>query len=258
MFGRLVRWFLVGDSATPRIDYAKRVELRSAAFPDSYLPFVAELAQTAALSSVQRAKLHGDILVFVGEKQFVGVDLELTDRHRVIVATAAALLVLGTDIAQFDHVREIRILETNPEPNVGGHYESRHLERDGEVIERYGVVHLGWPSVLDGLVRNEGQHTAIHELAHAIDHADGALDALQHHQHFARWVERLRKLPLHSERRGDFIYTEVIGDTDGPELFASASELFFECPRRLQQLDAALFDALVEIYALDPRMLSDR
>jgi hypothetical protein len=258
MFGRLVRWFLVGDSDEPRIDYAKRVELRSAPFPASYLPFVAELAQTAALSSVQRAKLHGDILVFVGEKSFVGVDLELTDRHRVIVATAAALLVLGTDVAQFDHVREIRIFKDNPEPNVGGHYESRRLERGGKVIEHSGVVHLGWPAVIDGLVRNEGQHTAIHELAHAIDHADGKLDALQTHAQFAGWVERLRKLPLHSERRGDFLYTEVIGETEGPELFASASELFFECPRRLHQLEPALFDALVAIYAIDPRMLSDR
>ncbi len=121
MFGRLVRWLgqKMAASAHPlpdRIDETKRDELRSTPFPDAYYRHVSEIAQTAGLTAEQRAKLHGDILIFLHEKQFVGVDLELADRHHVVVATSAAILVLGRHISQFDHVREIRIYAGDPAP----------------------------------------------------------------------------------------------------------------------------------------------
>ena len=39
---------------------------------------------------------------------------------------------------------------------------------------------------------------------------------------------------------------------------AVASELFFECPRKLYKLEPTLFEALVEIYGSDPRSFTDR
>lgn len=259
MFGRFVRWLghkMAG--AAHRIDEKKRDELRSTPFPDAYYPHVSEVAQTAGLTAEQRAKLHGDILIFLHEKQFVGVDLELADRHRVIVATTAAILVLGRHISQFDHVQEIRIYAGDPVPQVGGRYLGREGRIGGEVVSVSGVVELGWSSVTEGLIRPEGQHTAYHELAHAFDHADGRFDALRSHEHFERWSARLHNMPLHSMRIGDRIRTDLIGDAEGPELFAVASELFFECPRKLYKLEPTLFEALVEIYGSDPRAFTDR
>lgn len=63
MFGRLVRWLgqKMAGSAQP-IDHAKRDELRSTPFPETYYRHVAEVSQTAGLTAEQRAKLHGDIL----------------------------------------------------------------------------------------------------------------------------------------------------------------------------------------------------
>lgn len=177
----------------------------------------------------------------------------------MIVATTAAVLVIGREISQFDHVQEIRIFATDPVPDVGGRYLGERGMVGDQIVSVSGVVELGWDSVVYGLVRPEGQHTAYHELAHAFDHADGVFDALRSHEHFDRWVARLHKLPLHSQPiAGNRIRTELIGDAQGAELFAVASELFFECPRKLHKLDAALFDALVEIYGLDPRSIMDR
>ena len=259
MFGRIVSWFAKrAIAAENAIDLERREKLRAERFPDHFVPYVGEIVQTRGLTAEQRAKLYRDIQVFLGEKKFVALEeFPLDDRVRVIVSTSAAILVLGRDIAQFDHVREIHIRH-EISPRIGGLYQPVNTMLGDEVIGSHGIVELGWKAVTAGLVRPEGQHVAFHELAHAYDHADGELDALMKHEHFERWSALLRDLPLHRERRGDQIYTEVIGDTEGPELFASASELFFECPRRLNKLDAALFDALVEIYALDPRTLTDR
>ena len=259
MFGRIVSWFAKRAIASENaIDLERREKLRAERFPDHFVPYVGEIVQTRGLTAEQRAKLYRDIQVFLGEKKFVALEeFPLDDRVRVIVATSAAILVLGRDISQFDHVREIHIRHEIA-PNVGGLYQPVHTMLGDEVVERYGIVELGWKAVSDGLVRPEGQHVAFHELAHAYDDADGEVDALVKHEHFERWSARLRDLELHSERRGNMLYIERVGNTEGPELFASASELFFECPRRLHKLDAALFDALVEIYALDPRTLTDR
>ena len=52
--------------------------------------------------------------------------------------------------------------------------------------------------------------------------------------------------------------TSIIVDVEGPELFAAATELFFEAPRRLHRIDASLFEAMYAIYGVDPRMLVDQ
>lgn len=263
MFGRFARWLgrwayqsLENDKATERL--ANREKLRGQPFPDHFLPHVKEVAQTAGLSAEQRAKLYRDIQVFLAEKKFVAIDdFPLDDRVRVIVATCASILVLGRDISLFDHVQEIRVCH-RISLEVHGVYKPVTTTLGGEVFATWGSVELGWEEVDDGLAHPDGAHVAFHELAHAFDHADGELDALTSHEHFTRWSELLHAMPLYEYLDGDYRVIQLIGDTRGPELFAVASELFFECPRRLRELDKDLFDALSEIYALDPRTLTDR
>jgi hypothetical protein len=56
----------------------------------------------------------------------------------------------------------------------------------------------------------------------------------------------LRDLPLHGGM--------VVADVDGPELFAVASELFFERPMTLMRIDPELFYELQNIYKIDTRL----
>ena len=218
---------------------------------------MAELPQTRRLNDVQRAKLEGDILVFVGEKTFVGEnDFVVDDRVRVVVAAGAGLLVLCRDIAMFDHVQRVIVKPVVAE-NVGGHYQQMQTTLGDEVIDTFSVIELGWSAIEASLANpRDGQNTLLHEFAHAFDDADGKLDALMAHPHYERWRVLLHQLPLSHRIEGNFIYTEVIGDVNGPELFASATELFFECPKKLFDLDGSLFTTLVEIYGFDPRQVS--
>lgn len=255
MFGRIVRW-LAKRAASSAPDLHKRAALRARPVPPAWHAFVDELPQTRRLSPAQRKKLAGDIHVFLGEKEVVGEDgFVVDDRARVIVAASAALLVLARDISLFDHVRRVVIKPAVAE-SVGGHYVQMEATLGGKTVETWAVVELGWNAIEASLVRAEGQHTLFHEFAHAFDDADGKLDALRSHQHYERWRTLLHELPLHRRIDGDHIYTEVIGDVAGPELFASATELFFECPKKLFDLDASLFTTLVEIYGFDPRQLT--
>lgn len=197
------------------------------------------------LDARQRDKLLGDIHAFAA-KTFVGVDgFVVDDRVRVHVAATAALLVVELEISMFDHVRRVEMRE------------ARYLDEHGNVAEGHyeygthetgpiGILHLAWRGMVDGAARRDGMHVGIHELAHAFDHGVGER-LLAQHERSDRWRHALCAMPLHGGL--------VVADVDGPELFAVATELFFERPMTLMRIDPALFFALVEIYKLDTRAL---
>ncbi|HEU4614158.1 MAG TPA: zinc-dependent peptidase [Kofleriaceae bacterium] len=195
------------------------------------------------LDARQRDKLGGDVRAFAA-KQFVGIDgFVIDDRVRVHVAATAALLVVGLDIKLFDHVQRIEMREARYLDEHGqiaeGHY--AYATRDDGPI---GIVQLAWRSVLDGHARPDGAHVGIHELAHALDHGLGQ-QLLAQHERCEHWRSSLRDMPLSGGL--------VVADVDGPELFAVASELFFERPMTLMRIDPALFFELHAIYQIDPR-----
>ncbi len=195
------------------------------------------------LDAQQRVKLGEDLRAFAA-KQFVGLDgFVVDDRVRVHVAATAALLVVGLDVKLFDHVQRIEMREARYMDEQGqiaeGHY--AYATRDDGPI---GIVQLAWRSVLDGHARPDGAHVGIHELAHALDHGLGQ-QLLAQHERCDHWRSALRNMPL---SRG-----LVVADVDGPELFAVASELFFERPMTLMRIDPALFFELHAIYQIDPR-----
>ena len=198
------------------------------------------------LTAEQRAKLLADAEVFAA-KDFVGVDgFVVDDRARVHVSATAALLVLGLQIALFDHVRRIELREARYLDDHGniaeGHYE--YATPDSGPV---GILHLAWRSVLDGHARPDGAHVGIHELAHALDHGLGE-QLLTQHERCESWRQSLSGMPLSGGM--------IVADVEGPELFAVASELFFERPMTLMRIDPALFFALVDIYKIDTRTIA--
>lgn len=251
MLGRFARWLVQRASDHARgIDRAKRAEVREQPFPEAWRAHVAVVPQTRRLNAAQRAKLEADVLVFVHEKPIEGEGGFVVDeRARVIVATCAALLALGRDIAVFDHVECVTIVA-----DIDGDYAGFYQNYEGMI--RTGAVGLSWSELERSFNSpSDGQNTPLHELAHAFDDADGKMDTLQTHPHYDRWRAKLRELPLGDRIEDNMLVTELIGDVEGPELFASASELFFECPSKLRDLDAELFEELVAIYGFDPRQL---
>jgi MtfA peptidase len=235
-------------------DPSRRAELRDAPLPDAWGVLVArELRPFSRLSAAQQARLLDDVKVFAGEKEFVGIGgFTIDERARVLISASAALLVLGLDIACLDHVSRVEVCAAAvAEPDGSrraGQY--RHGNPGGVPL---GVVELCWDEVVHGLTHDDGRNVVLHELAHAFDHGDGLLDALADHPRYTAWQTALRSLPLARSVHGDLHITTVVADVEGPELFAVATELFFERPERLRRIDAELFDTMLALYQLDPR-----
>lgn len=200
------------------------------------------------LDEGRRGKLVADLAAFAS-KDIAGLDgLVVTEEMRVLVAATAGLLVLELDIALFDHVTRVELRPTAYAADTGGEAAGHYESCGGQ-----GVVQLSWRHVVDGLARPDGMHVGIHELAHALDHGLGG-GLLSGHECADHWRRSLDQFPLRREREGQFMVTHVVPDVSGPELFAVASELFFERPMTVLRIDPLLFAELERIYRLDPRM----
>jgi MtfA peptidase len=235
-------------------DPARRARLRAAPLPEGWEALVAqELRPFRRLTAAQQVRVLGDLKVFAGEKEFVGVDgFEIDDRVRVLISAAAALLVIGLDLGRLDHVIRVEVRARAVLSPDGTRHAGRY--RHGMVGDvPLGIVELAWDHVVAGLQDEEGCNVVLHELAHALDHSDGRCDALTDHPRYPAWQDSLRDLRLRTRPVGRRQVTSVIADVEGAELFAVATELFFEHPSRLLRLDPELFEVLRDFYQVDPR-----
>ena len=122
-----------------------------------------------------------------------------------------------------------------------------------------GMVHSQGPVVLSvraveaGWARRDGNNVVLHELAHVFDfegwEADGAPSFLDPRSADA-WRDLVRREMRRAER-GDGVLRSYAA-TAPAELFAVATEQFFERPARLRNRHPELFDALVAFYNATP------
>lgn len=186
---------------------------------------------------------------------------DLNDTVRVVIASQAALLVLGLSI---DHYRLVSGIVVHPStvqtsgvragPSPGTVSADRlavlGLAQDGR-----GPVVIAWDQALAGAHRTEpGHNVVLHEFAHKLDMLDGTIDGtpLLPRDGRAEWVTVCTD-----------VYDDLVagrprppmrwyGATNPGEFFAVATEVFFEQPSELAALEPALYNLLARFYRQDP------
>jgi Mlc titration factor MtfA (ptsG expression regulator) len=192
---------------------------------------------------------------------------DLDDTVRVVVASQAALLVLGLSTDHYRLVSGIIVhpstLQTSgvragPSP---GTVSADRLAVLGLAQDGRGPVVLAWDQALAGAHRKErGHNVVLHEFAHKLDMLDGVIDGTPLLPRDVRddWV-----------RVCTAVYEDLVagiprppmrwyGATNPGEFFAVATEVFFEQPRELAALEPQLYDVLTRFYRQDPAVREAR
>lgn len=206
------------------------------------------LYQTA--DAAARARFEAAMLVALAELRFEAAGgVELTDELRWAVAAGAAVLLHGRPDWTLPAGRTILFLPdsfddqyaTDDDPDFAG------------MVHAQGPVVLAAPAVRLGWARADGYNVVLHELAHLFDFdgafADGVPAFLD-----ARSVDAWQALVREEMRRarlGKGVLSRY-ASTAPAELFAVATEQFFERPLRLRRHHPALYDALRAFYNYDP------
>lgn len=203
------------------------------------------------LDPTDRARFEHDVQMVLAEARFEAVEgVELTDELRLSVAAGAALLLHGRPSWELDLSRTFLFYPATFDDEYLVQDES---EFDG-MVHPQGPVLLSAEAVRRGWDRADGSNVVLHELAHLFDFdlegADGVPSLIDPGSREA-WVA-LAKREMALARQGRSLLRRYAA-THPAELFAVATERFFERPGSLARRHPELFDALVALYNLDPR-----
>lgn len=216
-----------------------------------------------------REQLHGHIRLFLHDKRFHGFHgLEVTDEMRLTVAANACLLLLNRPHDHFGAFTSIYLYPTtfvSQQKHHDGLVESVGRQaRLGESWHR-GPLVLAWDSVQKG-VRDlhDGHNVVLHEFAHKLDGADGAVDGapiLPQGSQYASWARVMqREFEALRQRAGSGTrgLIDTYGATAPAEFFAVLVELFYERPHRLRREHPELYAELVACFEVDPAEWHER
>jgi len=213
----------------------------------SHVPFYARL------DVVERAQFEQQVNGFVRTKEIVGFGgLEVDDLVRVVVASAACRLTLELPGESYGRLRRISVWP-NGVPTDGGTINGCARTHD---------VELCWESLVHGMATDDdGDNVGYHEFAHVLDLADGHADGrprLMVTPSLSRSWDRIMQRTLADAHSSAETILPDEALEDACELFAYATELFFETPERLAGAHPTLYRLLAMYYRQDPLRVACR
>lgn len=210
-----------------------------------------------------KQELHGHIQLFLHDKTFEGFQgLEVTDEMRVTIAGNACILLLNRPHDQYSNFSTIYIYPStfvSEHTSYDGLVQSvGHSARLGESWHR-GPMVLSWDSALAGS-RDiaDGHNVILHEFAHKLDGADGAVDGapiLDQRSQYLSWARVMQREFEQLQRQasaGTQGLLDHYGATAPEEFFAVLVETFYEKPEQLKREHPELYEEMRQCFRVDP------
>lgn len=210
-----------------------------------HVPFYVELGEA------EQERFEDKLQHFVLTKTFSAVGgLTITDEMKVVVAAAACRLSMNLPWEEYTHVSHVTLRAASSWNRDG-----THVVGTGERWK----VSLSWPSLLrDMASSSDGRNVGYHEFAHALDGADGSMDGealgppTPTSFGWRHVIASARAAVESALRSGLPTPIDAYAATDDVELFAVATEWFFERPHDLSKQMPALYNLLRDFYRQDP------
>jgi hypothetical protein len=249
----------------------RRARLVAGPFPEPWRRIIAdEVAIWQCLPGPDRDELLRHARILLAEKHFEGCGgLVLDDRHRVVIAALASVLLLHrSEPAYFPYCKSVLVYPAAfrvdlEEPGPDGVVYVDEEARLGESWD-IGAVVFAWDDVVHSAADSQdGYNLVLHEFAHQLDLEDGisaALEALEGD------TGRLLREGQVWFNVLSFEYDRLVRAVDAgrptwldpyaaehpAEFFAVVTEHFFEEPRDLRQRFPELYDAFSRYYRQNP------
>ncbi len=220
------------------------------------------------LDGAWRRHFEDDVRIFLAETRITGIDVEVDDELRLLVAASAVTLSVGWPAYEWDQLSEVLLYPDDFDRD----YEVGEAELSGQAHPE-GTVILSVPSLEESFeYPDDSYHVGLHEFAHLLDleqaHFGGipaglAGKAAREWTEVAlREMERLSREEQRSEgrrrRRPERLSAfDPYGASDPVEFLAVAVEAFFEVPQRVRRQHAEVYRLLSEYFGQDPAAWDD-
>jgi Mlc titration factor MtfA (ptsG expression regulator) len=194
----------------------------------------------------------GRVKDFLANTTIRGVDVEVEDLDRILVASGAIILIFAFPDWKYNNLSEVLLYKgtftkefstKGPDRNVLGMVGDGAMHR--EMILSKPSLRASFQNATDG------QNTALHEFAHLIDKADGATDGAPEYllpqPQVLPWLALVHKTiaEMKHKKHSDI---NRYGATNDAEFFAVIAEYFFERPDKLKEQHPELYAMLEEMF----------
>ena len=225
---------------------------------------ISKLTVIKSLQTKELRQLKKLTTLLLYNKNFVGVQgLELSEEHKLIIATQACLPILKLDISYYDGWHDVVVypdtfIVYRDTTDSNGLVHSNRSTLSGEAWSR-GPVILSWSDVqLDSFELREGHNVVIHEFSHKLDMLNGranGMPPLHPTMHRQEWTDSLSKAYdrlKNKYERHQHAHINEYATTNPAEYFAVTSEYFFTAPAILKKHSPEVYSQLMLFYKQDP------
>lgn len=234
---------------------SRRRALLAQPFPEAWRRFLREsYDHFERLPTDWRRRFEDDLRIFLTEKRITGVEVELSDELRLLVAASAVTLSLGWPDYEWDQLTEVLLYPQDFDRDWS--FEDSDLAGQAHP---WGTVILSTPSLQESFEDpDDAYHVGLHEFAHLLDveqtHFDGIPRGLSGAP-AEEWVHLVDK-EMERLRKGKSVL-DPYGAEDPVEFLAVAVEAFFEAPLALRQRHRELYAVLRDYFGQDPAAWDD-
>lgn len=207
------------------------------------------------LDAASKKTFEDKIMRFLSNVIVTGVDTEVTDEDKLLVASSAVIPIFAFPDWEYNNLNEVLLYPNS----FSREYETKGEDRHVAGMVGWGPMHrtmiLSRQSLKQGF---ENEHTksnvGIHEFVHLIDKLDGATDGLPEvllrRQYSIPWMKMIRKEMEEIRQKKSNI--NPYGATNEAEFFSVVSEYFFSQPKMLKKKEPELYEMLEEVFRQDP------
>ena len=247
-----------------RIKERRRLrKLLAEPFKEEYRSYLGTTPHYNNFSNEERQKIEHSITLFTHTKEFIGVNIEVTDEMKVIIAFYACLLLLHkTTTNCYDNLKTIIVYPSavafeNLQAE-GGIYTKEQFLIDGQAAN--DTVIIIWHDAKKEAYHLRHDNVIVHEFAHEIDFMDGEIDGVPpiERSKYDEWsrvlfndFKKLNDVALKNREWGKYKLLGSYAATNEAEFFAVVSERFFESPHSLKKHFPELYKELKDFYNID-------
>lgn len=230
----------------------KRKEIEPESFKENWRKVLDQKVHYyAELSKTEKQRFEQEVLYFFDEVTITGVEIEIDDTDRLLVAASAVIPLFGFPELRYRNINEVLLYKGNFNADNQTEGEGRNILGKVGSGDMNRLMIISLPALHTGFENENSKiNVGIHEFVHLIDKADGAADgipeSLMQKQYVLPWLQLIhREIDNIKEKVSDI---SPYGATSEVEFLSVASEYFFNQPDLFRKKHAELYDLMTKIY----------